>query len=317
MKNAISANMCNQQEFQRFQDTFHVDIRPRRLGDACWAPQNLLRGINFHLVRQSKEDLIHHMYERHREQRSKHSLVHHNPEHDVRILSCQVANHLVRNNLYLTGKRENQPDKIDWNARFTATSRTYCYRILHMVQPHVDCTDTTTESPSSSYSSSCEEEYIIPFETGRSWLVRGDTPLDIDKIQRASTLFVGKHDFSSFRAKGCERSSPMVQINSIHVTSEPILYPFWSSRSSIVNSTLSTALPRSNGSMSMVTIMIQGESFLYRQVRNMVGCLLKVGQDKLSLDDVKDILAKRDRRKAPMMAPAHGLFLVDVEHNWQ
>ena len=292
------------------QDTFHVDVRTRRFNDACWSPCNLLKGINFHLVRQSKDDLIHHQYHHRRQHPSKQLLVPHNPEHDVRILSCRLANHRVRKNLYPTSDKDDLTENMDWNARFTATSRTYCYRILHLVHPtnilHTANTDT------SSWSFSCDDEYIIPFETGRSWLVRGDTPLNVNTMQQASTLLIGKHDFSSFRAKGCERSSPVVQINNIHITSEPIPYPFWLSNTS----TLVSNLPNNKGSMNLITIMIRGESFLYRQVRNMVGCLITVGQDKLSVDNVKDILQARDRRKAPLMAPAHGLYLVDVQHYW-
>jgi len=298
------------------QDTFHVDIRPRRFDDRAWAPHNLLRGINFHLVRQSKDDMMHYFYERHREYPSKHILLPHNPEHDVRILSCRMANHLVRNHHPMCGRNENQPEQIDWNARFTASSRTYCYRILHMVQPHTQDDDILTPADEDTSQSSCEDEYIIPFEAGRSWLVRGSKPLNVEHMQHVSTVFLGKHDFSSFRAKGCERSTPIVQINHIQITSEPMNYPFWFSSTSTFHSMLSTTFPRNNSSMNMVTIMIQGESFLYRQVRNMVGCLLKVGQGKLSLEDAQYILEARDRRKAPSMAPSHGLFLVDVKHNW-
>jgi len=39
-----------------------------------------------------------------------------------------------------------------------------------------------------------------------------------------------------------------------------------------------------------------------------------VGKGKLTVNDVKDILEARDRRQAPAMVPAHGLFLVDVQH---
>jgi tRNA pseudouridine38-40 synthase len=65
---------------------------------------------------------------------------------------------------------------------------------------------------------------------------------------------------------------------------------------------------------TLVAIKIVGKSFVYRQVRNMVGCLLEVGREKCSPDDVKQILDERDRAKAPSMAPARGLFLADVKH---
>mmetsp|Transcript_11590 Transcript_11590/g.15461 ORF Transcript_11590/g.15461 Transcript_11590/m.15461 type:complete len:106 (-) Transcript_11590:264-581(-) len=65
---------------------------------------------------------------------------------------------------------------------------------------------------------------------------------------------------------------------------------------------------------SLITFTISGDSFVYRQVRNMVGCLVEIGKGKLQPTHVKDLLEKRQRKLAPAMAPAHGLFLVDVEH---
>jgi tRNA pseudouridine38-40 synthase len=64
----------------------------------------------------------------------------------------------------------------------------------------------------------------------------------------------------------------------------------------------------------LVTIQIVGDAFLYRQVRNMVGCLVQVGQGKLQATQVQDLLESKNRSEAPTMAPAHGLFLVDVRH---
>jgi tRNA pseudouridine38-40 synthase len=64
----------------------------------------------------------------------------------------------------------------------------------------------------------------------------------------------------------------------------------------------------------LVLIKVSGKSFVYRQVRNMVGCLVEVGRGNLDPEDVKHILETRDRRIAPAMAPSSGLFLVDVEH---
>ena len=66
--------------------------------------------------------------------------------------------------------------------------------------------------------------------------------------------------------------------------------------------------------VNLVTIVVTGRSFLYHQVRNVVGCLVEVGRGKLTPEHVKGILEKRDRSCAPGMAPPQGLFLVDVEH---
>ena len=64
----------------------------------------------------------------------------------------------------------------------------------------------------------------------------------------------------------------------------------------------------------LVTICIVGDSFLYRQVRNMVGCLVEVGKERLGANEIAELIEARQRSQAPSMAPAHGLFLVDVQH---
>ena len=63
-----------------------------------------------------------------------------------------------------------------------------------------------------------------------------------------------------------------------------------------------------------VTITVEGNGFLYKMVRNIVGALLSVGSGKLEKGSVKAILAKKDRRVAPMTAKAHGLCLLEVKY---
>jgi tRNA pseudouridine38-40 synthase len=54
---------------------------------------------------------------------------------------------------------------------------------------------------------------------------------------------------------------------------------------------------------------VEARSFIYHQVRNMVGTLKEVGNGRLRPDDVKRILEAKDRRKAGISAPACGLYL--------
>lgn len=58
----------------------------------------------------------------------------------------------------------------------------------------------------------------------------------------------------------------------------------------------------------------RGSGFLYRMVRNLVGTLIEVGRGNVRPEEVRDILAARDRRAAGPTAPASGLFLVSVEY---
>ena len=58
----------------------------------------------------------------------------------------------------------------------------------------------------------------------------------------------------------------------------------------------------------------KGDGFLRYQVRNMVGILIKIGENKISPSKVKEILESKDRTKAGKTAPAEGLYLVDVKY---
>ncbi|XP_034170086.1 tRNA pseudouridine synthase-like 1 isoform X3 [Pangasianodon hypophthalmus] len=64
-------------------------------------------------------------------------------------------------------------------------------------------------------------------------------------------------------------------------------------------------------------LQFKSRSFLYKQVRRMVGALVAVGRGKLSVSQVQDLLDTRDSMAYPqnMAAPPYGLFLINVEYN--
>ena len=61
-----------------------------------------------------------------------------------------------------------------------------------------------------------------------------------------------------------------------------------------------------------IVFCVEARSFIYHQVRNMVGTLSEVGSGKLQPEDVKRILEAKDRTKAGISAPACGLYLSKV-----
>jgi tRNA pseudouridine38-40 synthase len=61
-----------------------------------------------------------------------------------------------------------------------------------------------------------------------------------------------------------------------------------------------------------LTLVIEGDGFLYKMCRGIAGTLVQVGLGKIAAQDIKAILASRDRRVAGMTAPAHGLVLWKV-----
>jgi tRNA pseudouridine38-40 synthase len=61
-------------------------------------------------------------------------------------------------------------------------------------------------------------------------------------------------------------------------------------------------------------VTIEANAFLREMVRSIVGTLVDVGRGKTSFEEFEEIFQARDRRKAGMTAPAHGLFLVEVKY---
>ena len=59
----------------------------------------------------------------------------------------------------------------------------------------------------------------------------------------------------------------------------------------------------------LITFIIEGDGFLYKMCRGIVGTLVQLGRGKFSEQELKRMLAAKDRRVAGMSAPAHGLVL--------
>ena len=109
--------------------------------------------------------------------------------------------------------------------------------------------------------------------------------LNFKLMKAAAQLFIGKHDFKSFAA----------------------------TRNYEMESTVRT-LTRCNIKRSgrLLTFIIEGDGFLYKMCRGIVGTLVQAARGKFTLKELKLMLAARDRRAAGMTAPAHGLVLWKV-----
>lgn len=127
---------------------------------------------------------------------------------------------------------------------------------------------------------------IDPFQ--RLYAHRPPHPVDVGLLEEAAQAFIGTHDFTSF-ANTRSTPSKMGNVRTIY-------------RLDI--------LKREKG----VCLAFEGNGFLYKMVRNIVGTLLDVCSSKISISDIEKIFAARDRRAARIAAPAHGLFLVRVEY---
>ena len=122
-----------------------------------------------------------------------------------------------------------------------------------------------------------------PFWRRYAWHV--PMPLDAAAMARAAAQLVGEHDFTSFRAAGCDAAHPVRRV---------------------LRSMLEV-----DG--SLVRYEIEATAFLRHMVRNVVGTLVEVGLGRRA-DDLSPLLAARDRAQAAATAPAGGLCLVEVRY---
>ncbi|MBA3771732.1 MAG: tRNA pseudouridine(38-40) synthase TruA [Ramlibacter sp.] len=120
-------------------------------------------------------------------------------------------------------------------------------------------------------------------DAGRvGWVFR---PLDGAAMEQAATLLAGRHDFTSFRASSCQAKSPVKTITELKISRRG---PYW-------------------------RFDFQADAFLHHMIRNIMGCLLQVGQGFQAPQWMGQVLAAHDRdAAAPTFAPDGLYFLGPV-----
>jgi len=108
--------------------------------------------------------------------------------------------------------------------------------------------------------------------------------LDFKKMESASKLFIGMHDFSSFSDDDPEEKSTKVLIDDIQIKEED----------------------------DLILIRIVGSHFIWKMVRRIVGVLVEVGRGKKSEKDIIEYLKHKSVEIAKLTAPPSGLFLEKV-----
>ena len=145
-----------------------------------------------------------------------------------------------------------------FHSRACATARRYAYVVLESpVRPSVDA--------------------------GRvGWIFR---PLDAQAMREAAALLVGEHDYTSFRASGCQAKSPVKTIARIEIAQRGSYWRF----------------------------DFEADAFLHHMIRNLMGCLLAIGQGHERPEWMGEVLAARNRdAAAPTFAPDGLYFLGPV-----
>ncbi len=125
-------------------------------------------------------------------------------------------------------------------------------------------------------------------------------PLDESLMNGAAAVVEGEHDFTSFAAVDPERVERMAAANGEE-----------NGKTTNVRTIFSSAWAREGGELIYT---VRGSGFLHHMVRNLVGTFLLVGKGTVSRDELRHILAARERTAAGPTAPASGLYLVAVEY---
>jgi tRNA pseudouridine38-40 synthase len=150
-----------------------------------------------------------------------------------------------------------QPD--EFHARFSARARAYRYVILNRRTRPAVLNGLVT------------------------WYHRR---LEVERMREGASHLLGEHDFSAFRAAGCQAKNPVRDIGHIALTH----------------------------SGDFIYLDIEANAFLHHMVRNIAGVLVTVGRGEADPDWVGKVLAGRDRTRGGVTAPPHGLYLVAVRY---
>ncbi len=170
---------------------------------------------------------------------------------------------------WLLGVNTHLPDDInatwaalvddEFHARFSATSRSYRYLILN-------------------------RRVRSALHRHRAWWLHES--LDEQAMQQAADYLRGQHDFSAFRAAGCQASTPNRNISSLQVSRTD----------------------------EWLAITVTANAFLQHMVRNITGLLVTIGRGDKEPAWAKTVLQGCDRTQGGVAAPAHGLTLIDVAY---
>ena len=152
-----------------------------------------------------------------------------------------------------------KPVANEFHARFSAVRRAYRYIINN------------------------RDERPVILDGLVSWQFK---PLDVVRMQAAANFLLGKHDFSSYRAAGCQAKSPVREIYKLTVTRQA----------------------------DMVFLDIEANAFLHHMVRNIAGVLMTIGTGEAEIEWSKQVLEHQDRKLGGITASPAGLYLTEVHY---
>jgi tRNA pseudouridine38-40 synthase len=151
-------------------------------------------------------------------------------------------------------------DGQEFHARFSARSRTYHYVLYNHPNPSA----------------------LLAGRAG--WVFR---PLDVERMVEAAQHLIGTHDFSSFRASGCQANSPVKQMHEVSIARHG----------------------------DVIVFTVRASAFLHHMVRNIVGSLVYVGTGRNEPGWMAEVLEARSRDAAAPTFMPDGLYLAKIDYD--
>lgn len=147
----------------------------------------------------------------------------------------------------------------DFHARFSALSRRYRYVIYNSpLRPAI-------------------------MRHGVTWHYRY---LDADKMQQGADYLLGEHDFTSYRALGCQAKNPIRTLHRLSVSRHD----------------------------DLIVVDVTANAFLHHMVRNIVGVLINIGTGYQEPVWAQEVLLAKDRTLGGITAPPYGLYFVEARY---
>lgn len=130
-------------------------------------------------------------------------------------------------------------------------------------------------------------------------------PLELQAMRQAADMLIGEHDFSSFRASGCQAKTPVKTLHKIDI--------------SFKSAGLSSAPQRPDHPdrpdmpCGYWRFEFEGSAFLHHMIRNIMGCLIYIGQGSKPPSWMREVLqARRRDAAAPTFSPDGLYFLAPI-----
>lgn len=153
----------------------------------------------------------------------------------------------------------------------------------HIVPPEFHCRASAT---SRRYAYILLESPVRPsFDAGRvGWAFQ---PLDADLMQQALPYLLGEHDFTSFRASACQALSPVKNLMRLEISRRGAYWRF----------------------------EFEANAFLHHMIRNIMGCLVVIGQGKQPPQWLAEVIAARSRDAAAPTFSPDGLYFLGPRYD--